>query len=227
MRRVRGLGPGRGRRQAHLLRALRPAAPRPGGRRHRRVRRRAHRGLQGPGPGQPGLRRAGAVLVEGPPRGRALPVLHDRLHHLGERPADLPHHRGRQRHRARPQRQPGEHRAAARRGAHRPRRAPPGPAAATAGPSSPPPTPTWSPSCWRPPPRTPGSRSPRCGCCPGCAARSRWCSRTSRPCTRPATSTACARWCWAAWSAAGWWPARPPRWTSSAPRWCARSSRAS
>ena len=132
VRRVRGLGPGRGRRQADLLRALRAAAPRPGGRRHRRLRRPAHRGLQGPRPGQPGLRRAGAVLAEGPPGRRALPLLHHRLHHLGERPADLPHHRGRQRHRARPQRQPGEHRGAARRGAHGSRRRHRGRPAATA-----------------------------------------------------------------------------------------------
>src|SRR5207342_1059830 len=59
------LGTRRGRRQADLLRALRAAAPRPGGRRHRGLRRAPHRGLQGSGSGEPGLRRAGAVLVRG------------------------------------------------------------------------------------------------------------------------------------------------------------------
>ena len=116
MRRVRRLGTRRGRRQADLLRALRAAAPRSGGRRHRRLRRAAHRGLQGPGPGEPGLRRAGAVLAARAPGRRPRPVLHDRLHHLGERPADVPHHGDRQRHRPGAQRQPGEHRRAARRG---------------------------------------------------------------------------------------------------------------
>ena len=55
-------------------------------------------------------------------------------------------------------------------------------------------------------------------CCRPCAARSRWCSWTSTRSTRPATRRACARSCWAGSTAAGWWPARPPRWTSSAPR---------
>ena len=72
VRRLRCLGARRGRRQAHLLRAVRAAAPRPGGRRHRRLRRPAHRGLQGPRPGQPGLRRAGAVLAARAPRRRPL-----------------------------------------------------------------------------------------------------------------------------------------------------------
>ena len=89
------------------------------------------------------------------------------------------------------------------------------------------PTRTWSASCCRHRRRTSGSRRPRCGCCPGCAGRSRWSSRTSRPSTRPATRTASARWCSAASSAAGWWRARRPRWTSSARPSSARSSRAS
>ena len=54
--------------------------------------------------------------LRGPPRRRPLPLLHHRLHHLGERPADVPHHGHRQRARAGPQRQPGQHRRAARRG---------------------------------------------------------------------------------------------------------------
>jgi amidophosphoribosyltransferase len=50
---------------------------------------------------------------------------------------------------------------------------------------------------------------------------------TSRPSTPRATRTASGRWCSAGWSAAGSSPARPPRWTSSARRWSARSSPAS
>ena len=45
-------------------------------------------------------------------RGRALPVLDHRVHHLEKRPADLPHHRRGHGHGARPQREPGEHRGA-------------------------------------------------------------------------------------------------------------------
>ena len=75
--------------------------------------------------------------------------------------------------------------------------------------------------------RTCRSRRPRSRCCRPCAARSRWCSWTSTRSTRPATRTASARWCSAGWTAAGWSPARPRRWTSSAPRSSARSSRAS
>ena len=40
---------------------------------------------------------------------------------------------------------------------------------------------------------------------------------TSTRSTPPGTPTACTRWCSAGWTAAGWWPARPRRWTSSAP----------
>ncbi len=57
LRRLRRLGAGRGRRQADLLRPLRPAAPRPGVRRHRGQQRPPDPGLQGHGPGLPGLRR--------------------------------------------------------------------------------------------------------------------------------------------------------------------------
>ena len=48
---------------------------------------------------------------------------------------------------------------------------------------------------------TSGSRRPRCGCCPP-ARGVLWPSRTSRPCTPPATRTESARWCSAAWR--GW-----------------------
>ena len=86
--------PGRGRRQAHLLRPLRPAAPRAGGGRDRGQRRHRARRLQGPRPGRPGLRRADAGQPARPHRDRPLPLLHDRLVHLGERPADVPRPRG-------------------------------------------------------------------------------------------------------------------------------------
>ena len=219
MRRLRGLGARRGGRQAQLLRPLRAAAPRPGGRRHRRRRRVADRRLQGPRPGLPGLRRADAVLAERAHRRRALPVLHHRIRHLGERPADLRHHRRRLRHRAGPQRQPGQHPRAVRAGRraagqgrsqqvlHRLRRD-------------------------HPAARRPIRRLRARGGGDGAAARpsrarSAWSSATSTRCTPPATRTACTRWCWAGWTAAGWSPRRPPRWTSSARRSSARSSRAS
>ena len=61
LRGLRGLGPRRRGRQAHLLRPLRAAAPWPGGRRHRGQRRRRRvRGLQGPRPGLAGVRRGDA-----------------------------------------------------------------------------------------------------------------------------------------------------------------------
>ena len=76
------------------------------------VRRPADRRLQGPRAGQPGLRRADALVAARPPRRRPHPLLHDGLHHLGERPADVPHHGDRQRPRAGAQRQPRQHRRA-------------------------------------------------------------------------------------------------------------------
>ena len=48
------------------------------------------RRLQGPGPGRPGLRRAHLGALQRPPRDRPHPLLHHRLVHLGERPADVP-----------------------------------------------------------------------------------------------------------------------------------------
>ncbi len=113
LRRLRRLGPGRGRRQADLLRPLRAAAPRPGVGRHRGQQRPPDPGLQGHGPGLPGLRRDHARLAQGPPRDRPLPLLDDRRQHLAERPADVPPHR-RRLDRAGPQRQPDQHRRAAR-----------------------------------------------------------------------------------------------------------------
>ena len=109
LRRLRRLGPRRGRRQADLLRALRPAAPRPGVGRHRGQQRPPDPGLQGHGPGLAGLRRDDARLAQGPPRDRPRALLHDRRQHLAERPADVPAHR-RRLDRARPQRQPDQHR---------------------------------------------------------------------------------------------------------------------
>ena len=53
------------------------------------------RRLQGHGPGRPGVRRVRAVHAARPHRGRALPLLHQRLVGVGERPADLPVHRRR------------------------------------------------------------------------------------------------------------------------------------
>ena len=113
MRRLRGLGPRRGRREAHLLRAVRPAAPRPGVGRHRGQQRSPDPGLQGHGPGLPGLRRDHAGLAQGPPRDRPRALLDDRREHLAERAADVPAHR-RRLDRARPQRQPDQHPRAAR-----------------------------------------------------------------------------------------------------------------
>ena len=87
LRRLRCLGPGRRGRQAHLLRPLRPAAPRAGVGRHRDQRRLADARLQGHGAGLPGLRRALARSLHG-----HLAVGHCRYSttggsHLGERPA--------------------------------------------------------------------------------------------------------------------------------------------
>ena len=127
MRRLRRVGPRRGRRQADLLRALRPAAPRPGVGRHRRRQRSPDPRLQGHGPGVPGLRRVhprGAARSRGD---RPLALLDDRLERVAQRAADLPLHVVRL-DRARPQRQPDEHRRprqAGRRAGSRPRPARP------------------------------------------------------------------------------------------------------
>ncbi len=108
MRRVRCLGPRRRRRQAHLLRPLRPPAPRPGVGRHLGQQRPPDPRLQGHGPGLPGLRRVHARGPQGSPRGGPLALLHDRGQHLAQRPADVPAH-GRRLDRAGPQRQPDQH----------------------------------------------------------------------------------------------------------------------
>ncbi len=66
-------------------------------------------GLQGPRPGQPGVRRADAGRDARPRRHRPLPLLHHRLDHVGERPAGVPQHRGGYRACVGPQRKPGQH----------------------------------------------------------------------------------------------------------------------
>ena len=65
------------------------------------------------GHGGPGARRAADPVAPGRPRRRALPLLHDRLDGLGERPAHAPP-RAAPRARHRPQRQPRQHPRAAR-----------------------------------------------------------------------------------------------------------------
>ncbi len=104
---------------------------------------------------------------------------------------------GRHRPRARPQRQPGQHRRA-----RRARRARPGSRSATRRDHR---LRTCHRAARRAARRQRSSR-PRWRCCPGCAARSRWCSWTSTPSTPPATRRACARWCSAGSNAAGWSP---------------------
>ena len=90
LRRLRRLGrAGRGRgRQAHLLRPLRPAAPRPGVGRHRGQQRLADPRLQGHGPGLPGLRRG---VTSSSLRGHLAvghtPLLHDRRRASGRTPS--------------------------------------------------------------------------------------------------------------------------------------------
>ena len=115
LRRLRRLGARRRGREAHLLRAVRAAAPRPGGGRHRGQRRLRRGGLQGPRPGRPGLRRADPGQPARPHRDRPHPLLHHRRLQLGERAADAarPSDQRRRHHdRAGPQRQPGQHRRA-------------------------------------------------------------------------------------------------------------------
>ena len=204
-------------RQADLLRALRPAAPRPGVGRHRGQRRVADRGLQGHGPRLPGLRRAPrSTALRRPPRHRPHPLLDDRRQHLGERAADVPLDR----------------RPARSRSAHNGNLTNTGDLADARGERA---RPTAA-SCLRrtatgdstdrhrPDHRaarvaTPTARSSRrrSRCCRSCAARSRSSSWTRRRSTPPATRRASARSCSAGSSAAGSSPARPPRSTSSAP----------
>ena len=77
------------------------------------------------------------------------------------------------------------------------------------------------------PARTSRSRPPRWRCCRSCAGAFSFTFMDETRSTPPATPRASGRWCWAGWSAAGWSPARPRRWTSSAPPSSARSSPAS
>ena len=163
LRRLRGLGPRRGRRQAHLLRPLRAPAPRPGVGRHRGQQRPPDPGLQGHGAGLAGLRRDHARLAQGPPRDRPLPLLDHRVERLEERPADVPAHR-RRLDRAGPQRQPDQHPRAARDGRRRCRRPPTSSTSTPATSRRRPTTPAWSPRCWPTTP-TPRSSSARSRCC--------------------------------------------------------------
>ena len=97
------------RRAALLLRALRPAAPRPGVGGDRRLRRGAADRPPGHGPRQPGLLRGEAPRAARPDGDRPLPLLDDRLDAVDERAADRPARPGTD-GRARAQRQPHEHR---------------------------------------------------------------------------------------------------------------------
>ncbi len=111
VRGLRGLGPRGGRGQAHVLRALRAAAPRPGVRGHRGQQRTPDPRLQGHGPGVAGVRRDHAGLPERASGDRPRAVLHHGLEQLGQRATDLPAHRRRV-DRPRPQREPDQHRRA-------------------------------------------------------------------------------------------------------------------
>ena len=92
VRHLRHLRPGRRprprRRTAHLLRPLRAAAPRPGERGHRRLRRQPGDGDEGHGPRQPGVRRAEAVGAARPDGDRPRALLDHRLDRVAQRPAD-------------------------------------------------------------------------------------------------------------------------------------------
>ena len=116
LRRVRHLRPGPRRRPAHLLRPLRPAASRPGERRHRGGRRGPDHGRQRHGSGLAGLQRKGARRADRHARHRSRALLHDRRDRLAELPAAHALAR-RAHHRPGPQRQPRQHDRAARRAA--------------------------------------------------------------------------------------------------------------
>ena len=103
--------PGQRGRARHLPRPLRAPAPRPGVGRHRGERRRDDHRRQGHGPRHAGVRRAPARAARRPPLDRARPLLDDRLEHVAQRAAGVPVGR-RRRLRARPQRQPHQHRGA-------------------------------------------------------------------------------------------------------------------
>ncbi len=96
MRPLRDLLPGRGRRQPHVLRALRAPAPRPGVGGHRGERRQQDEHGQGDGAGVPGLRPGGARQPPRPHRHRPHALQHHRQHPAPQRAADAvqaPHDR--------------------------------------------------------------------------------------------------------------------------------------
>ena len=194
LRGLRRLGPRRGGRQAHLLRPVRAAAPRPGGRRHRGQRRQLARRLQGPRSG----RRRSSTRRPSPPCRATSRSGHTRYSTTGSTtwenaqpsfrttPAGTGLALGHNGNLVNTAELADE----AARGRH-PQRA-----------SAPPPTPNCSPRCSPPGPTSASSRR-RWTCCPSCAAPSRWSSWTSTPSTPPATRRACGRSCWAGSSAAG------------------------
>ena len=101
-------------------RSVRAPAPGPGIGRPRGQRRRRDLPVQGPRDDRPGPRRPAAAELPRRPRDRPLPVLDDRLHDLGERPAHVPARAAAGRGH-RPQRQSRQHPRAAHPARGRPR----------------------------------------------------------------------------------------------------------
>ena len=117
VRRDRHLDPARrGRRPAHVLRAVRAAAPRPGGRRHRRQRRPAGPGPQAARARVARLHERHAQAAHRLPLDRPHPVLDDRVVERAQHPA-VPRRDDARPARPRPQRQHRQHAGAARRAA--------------------------------------------------------------------------------------------------------------
>ena len=209
-------------------RPVRAPAPRPGVGRSGGQRRRAADALQGPRDDQHGPRRAPPAEPARPARDRPLPLLDDRLDHLGERPADVPP-RAAPGARDRPQRQPRQHPRPARAAPGRPRppagvdrhgaadRAPRRRAGRRHGRGAPP-GPAARPRRVQPrrPRRAAGHRRPRPVRLP--AARPRAAAGRRTPATTTACGTATTR------RPAGACRPRRPRSTSSAPNTSATSS---
>ena len=211
LRRLRRLGAWRRSRQAHLLRPVRAAAPRPGVRGHRDQRRQEDPHLQRHGSRLAGLQRDRAERPARAHRRRPHAVLDDRRSSWQNAQPTLGRtaggtvalgHNGNLTNTAELMQlvpsATGSQRAASSR-------------AAT------PPTRAASPRC-SPATSTTRSRRPRSRCSRGCAARSASSSWTSTRSTPRATRRASARWCSAGSSAAGSSPPRRPRSTSSARR---------